>query len=434
LIIGGCVHDRPVPPAESDGVNPSPVHLERPRQYPSSEMGRLGKALFFDAGLSVSGQRACASCHNPAHAYGPPDALPAQFGGPQLASQGSRAVPGLTYLPRIANFGIALDDDGSEDALRDNPGNGNGPPDAQPVPMMVATTSKAPSMVPQGGLFWDGRVDTRQAQAAGPLFNPAEMGNAGEAVVAERLLQEPYRSGFAKLVGAWVLNNPHQLVHDAELAIAQYEIEDDSFHAYTSKFDYWLEGKTRLSATEMRGYRAFNDPKVGNCAACHVDAPRKNGIPPSLTDYQYEALGVPRNLQLAVNGDAAYFDLGVCGPIRKDLKSQTQYCGMFRTPTLRNVATRSVFFHNGRYHQLREVLEFYNFRDTDPQKIYPRNADGSLAIYDDLPARYRSNIDHVDAPFDRHIGDKPAMSDRDMDDIIAFLNTLTDGYQPGRMD
>ena len=112
------------------------------------------------------------------------------------------------------------------------------------------------------------------------------------------------------------------------------------------------------------------------------------------------------------------------------MQEQTQYCGMFLTPTLRNVATRHVFFHNGVFHSLREVLDFYNFRDVDPGRVYPRGADGTVEKWNDLPPRYRANVDVSDPPFDRKPGDAPAMTPEDEQDIIAFLQTLTDGYQP----
>jgi cytochrome c peroxidase len=150
------------------------------------------------------------------------------------------------------------------------------------------------------------------------------------------------------------------------------------------------------------------------------------------SDHQYEALGAPRNFALAVNKDPNYFDLGICGPYRSDMATQTQYCGMFGTPTLRNVATRRVFFHNGAFNTLQQVLDFYNFRDTDPQKVYPRGGDGIVRKYDDVPARFQANIDVVDPPFDRHFGETPAMTAQDEVDIIAFLQTLTDGYQTDR--
>ncbi|HMC45072.1 MAG TPA: cytochrome-c peroxidase, partial [Caballeronia sp.] len=98
---------------------------------------------------------------------------------------------------------------------------------------------------------------------------------------------------------------------------------------------------------------------------------------------------------------------------------------------LRNSATRQVFFHNGVYHSLDDVMSFYNDRNTAPQKFYPKSADGKVNKYDDLPAKFHANIDVTDAPFDRKFGDKPAMTDQEMKDIIAFLHTLNDGYHKG---
>jgi cytochrome c peroxidase len=141
-------------------------------------------------------------------------------------------------------------------------------------------------------------------------------------------------------------------------------------------------------------------------------------------------LSAPRNTALAVNHDPAYFDLGICGPYRTDMGTQTQYCGMFLTPTLRNVATRHVFFHNGVFHSLSEVLDFYDFRDVDPGRIYPRGPDGTVEKLNDLPPQYRANLDVADPPFDRKPGEAPAMTAADEKAIIAFLQTLTDGYQP----
>jgi len=174
----------------------------------------------------------------------------------------------------------------------------------------------------------------------------------------------------------------------------------------------------------------FNDPDKANCAGCHTSAPTRDGLPPLFTDHQYEALGAPRNAALASNGDSGYFDLGVCGPQRTDIPEQTQYCGMFTTPSLRNTATRRAFFHNGVFHSLEQVLDFYNFRDTNPENVYPRAADGAVRKYDDLPAKHHANVDVSDPPFDRHAGDAPAMTAQDEADIIAFLKSLTDGYQP----
>jgi cytochrome c peroxidase len=288
----------------------------------------------------------------------------------------------------------------------------------------------APAMVPQGGLFWDGRDDTLQLQAMGPLMNPAEMANTSEAEIAGKLAQPRYARQFVQLFGENVLKNPSLLITEAMSAIARYQIEDRSFHRFDSKYDAWLEGKARLSPAELRGLRLFNDPAKANCGGCHLSQAGHDGLPPLFTDAQYEALGVPRNMAIPANKDPKVFDLGLCGPIRTDLAKQTQYCAMFLTPTLRNSAARSVYFHNGIYHNLRQVLDFYNLRNIDPGRIYPRAASGKVAAYDDIPPQYRANVDVADAPFDRKPGDKPAMSQADIQDIIAFLKTLDDGYRP----
>ncbi|MEJ2377833.1 MAG: cytochrome c peroxidase, partial [Pseudolabrys sp.] len=288
----------------------------------------------------------------------------------------------------------------------------------------------ANNLVPQGGLFWDGRADTLQDQALVPLLNPLEMDGGSVEAVAAKLRRAPYAKRLTELFGAPVFDEPHHAVMEALFAVGRFQIEDASFHPYSSKFDYWLEGKARFTSREMRGYRLFNDPQKANCAGCHVDRVGREGLPPLFTDHQYEALGVPRNPKLTANRDPAYFDLGLCGPYRADMARQTQYCGMFATPTLRNVATRRVFFHNGVYHSLQAVLDFYIFRDTEPEKIYPRTADGTVNKFDDLPPRYRGNIDTLDAPFDRHAGEPLAITAQDKADIIAFLETLSDGYAP----
>lgn len=237
-----------------------------------------------------------------------------------------------------------------------------------------------------------------------------------------------YASAFARLFGAGVLNNPDLMVDEAQFAIAHYQMEDPSFHPYTSKFDAWLQGRARFTREEVRGYLAFNDPKRGNCAACHLDRPTKDGLPPLLTDMQYEALGVPRNAEIPANRNLHYFDLGLCGPYRTDLGQQTHYCGMFLTPTLRNVATRHAFFHNGEYHTLAQVMDFYELRDTEPQTIYGKDSTGKTEKFNDIPLAERGNVDVTDAPLDRKAGEVPAMSAQDRRDIVAFLQTLNDGY------
>jgi cytochrome c peroxidase len=412
------------------GANPNPVHLVRPRAAPLSAMAQLGREIFYDASLSSSGKLSCASCHSPDHAYGPPNDRPVMLGGPDLSRQGARAVPSLTYLERQPPFSI-----GPEQSDDDN---------IVPVAQMAALgqqssrakktargmVASAANIVPQGGVFWDGRADTLQDQALLPLLDPREMDGGSLEIVAEKLRRAPYAERFVGLFGAGFLANSRFLVSEAMFAVARYQFEEPSFHPYTSKYDFWLEGKARLSESEWRGLQLFNDPDKANCGGCHLSGPTRDGLPPLFTDHQYEALGAPRNVALADNRDPSHFDLGVCGPQRTDIADQAQYCGMFLTPTLRNTATRRAFFHNGVFSSLQQVLDFYNFRDTNPERVYPRAADGRLQKYDDLPAKYHAHVDVSDPPFDRQPGKMPAMTAQDEADIIAFLNTLNDGYQP----
>ena len=62
-----------------------------------------------------------------------------------------------------------------------------------------------------------------------------------------------------------------------------------------------------------------------------------------------------------------------------------------------------------------------------PRKWYPRAADGTVRKYDDLPADYHENVS-MEKPF----GLEPVLSEADVDDLVAFLQTLTDGYRPGK--
>jgi cytochrome c peroxidase len=213
-------------------------------------------------------------------------------------------------------------------------------------------------------------------------------------------------------------------------ALQAYQLEDPSFHPYDSKYDLYAGNKIggNLTPQEMRGFAVYSDPNKGNCFACHYNGAGLNGSVRLFTDFTYAAIGVPRNRDIPANRDPRYFDLGICD--RADHKKPTDkvYCGMFKTPTLRNVATRKVFFHNGQFKTLRDVILFYNTRDTQPERWYP-TTNGKVQKYNDLPARYRANID-TQAPLDgKKIGAPGAMTEADMADLEAFLQTLNDHYQ-----
>jgi cytochrome c peroxidase len=280
---------------------------------------------------------------------------------------------------------------------------------------------------PTGGFTRDGAAASLHEQAAMPLLHANEMGNPNEAVVVANVQHGLYAQEFAQVFGKDIFSHPDQAFDDIGRALEAFQTEDPSFHPYTSKFDAVMSGHDKLTLQEMRGYALFNNPTKGNCAKCHIDTPGPGGRPAAFTDYSFAALGVPRNSEIPANRDPDYFDLGLCGPYRHDLAHETDYCGMFKTPTLRNVATRNVFFHNGRFHRLEDVMHFYVERDTDPEKWY-RTLAGRLDIFDDLPPRYRDNVDRTDAPLDRPRARTPALSAAEIDDLIAFLKTLNDGY------
>jgi len=367
----------------------------------NKDMAEIGKLAFFDPSLSASGRMSCATCHSPDHAYGPPNSLAVQLGGADMKDAGTRAAPSLRYLRRTPIWSHTYI--------------GN------PRERMTETDH-----VPVGGFTWDGRFDTMAAQAAFPLLASNEMANANAAAVAQRLSRSSYSARFRKVFGDDILSRPDAVLAALGQALQRFQIDDPSFQPYDSKFDFYLDGKVELSAQETRGLKLFKDREGGNCVACHIVEPGANGAHPLLTDFSFEALGVPRNPEIPANADARYYDLGLCGPVRTTQSEEKKYCGLFKTPTLRNVATRGAFFHNGRFHSLEEALRFYVERDAMPQKWYP-HPDGNQQ-FDDLPAELQDNVDHIDPPLTQHKGDKPVWSDEDIQDVVVFLKTLNDGY------
>ena len=135
-------------------------------------MAKLGQDLFFDTSLSSSGKVACSSCHSSERAYGPPNDASVMLGGPHLTSEGARAVPSLTYLERQNEFSIGPDDPMNENVnLAQLAEIGKTAVRAEKI---ATQTAQSANIVPQGGLFWDGRAHTLQIQASGPLLDPRE--------------------------------------------------------------------------------------------------------------------------------------------------------------------------------------------------------------------------------------------------------------------
>ena len=392
----------------SDVIEPTGSETHFPLVYGDrptvQQLTDLGRRMFSDVSLSASGKQSCASCHDPKAAFGPPNRLAVQPGGPGLDRLAFRNTPSLRYLHSPVPF--------TEHFFETEP------------------TGGKEDQGPTGGRTWDGRVSAGHDQALMPLMDANEMANASKAEIATRLARTPYAKAFAEAVsppGENVFDDPDSAVLWATVALETFEQNKADFHPFTSKFDAYLRDEATLSPAEQRGMLIFNDMKKGNCASCHPATHKQAGVRfPMFTDLGHVALAVPRNPALPVNQDPAFFDLGLCGPLRTDLYDRPEYCGLFRTPTLRNVALRHNFFHNGALHSLRDVVEFYVTRDTNPDKWY-----GKGQRYNDLPEKYRANV-NVDIPFKPLPGGKPRLSPREIDDVVSFLGTLTDGYQPPR--
>ncbi|MEP6547135.1 MAG: cytochrome c peroxidase [Gammaproteobacteria bacterium] len=380
----------------------TPFYATRFEKQPSSsDLTTLGRTLFFDKSLSASGQMACASCHDPAHSYGPPNALSVQRGGVTGREFGLRAVPSLRYTQGIPPFTEHYFDDEGDDSVDQGPA---------------------------GGRTWDGRAQSAHDQARIPLLSPFEMANQRPEDVVEKAKRAGYAGEFRRVFGDHVFDDKAVAFKGILMALETFQQSPADFYPYDSKYDAYLRGQVTLTAEEARGLATFNDRSKGNCARCHQSSMRKGAFP-QFTDFGFAAIGVPRNKAIPANADRRYFDLGLCGPLRTDLSDEAQYCAMFRSPSLRNVATREAFFHNGVFHRLEDAVRFYAQRDTEPQKWYPRAANGRVLKFDDIPEKYHGNVD-VEAPFDRHLGAAPALSEQDIKDIVSFLNTLTDGFHP----
>jgi len=357
-----------------------------------SPAAAVGEKLFNDINLSASGAQACATCHNPNNAHAQANDLAVQLGGQNLDQLGFRAPPSLNYdnLIPLASF--------------DATGN------------------------PVGGFDRDGRAATLAAQAQGPLLTSFEMGNSSGAEVVGKVKQAAYAAEFSSAFGAGIFDNPVQAFDRIAYALQQYQLESAAFHPYNSKYDQFLNGEVTLTSAEANGLALFNDPAKGNCASCHASAKVVDASLPAFTNFKFVNLGIPRNSGIPANADSSYFDLGLCGPDRLDLANRTNLCGAFKVPTLRNVATRNVFFHNGSFNDLTAAVTFLVQRDTNPASWYPQDSNGQVQKFNDLPAAYQANVDTQDAPFNRNPGMAPALSASEISDLVQFLGTLTDNY------
>ncbi len=368
LLVGGCN-----PLQREDGTD-GDGGTHRGAGYASlTAKERLGKLLFFDPSLSTPPGQACANCHAPEVAFADPEVgLPVSRG----------AIPG--------RYGNRNDMTVSYSAF---------------IPPRHRDPEEG---IWVGGLFWDGRVNSLAEQAQGPPLNPLEMANPHLAAVAEKLAGLSYAALFTEVYGPDALGDPQRAYDHMADAIAAYEMTPE-VSPFSSKYDHWLRGEAELTEQERRGLTLFEAEDKGNCAACHPSRPDADGAPPLFTDFTYDNLGTPRNpenpfysLPRELNPDGFDFvDLGLGKTVNDPAEN-----GKFRVPTLRNAAVTPPYMHNGVFKTLFSVVAFYNTRDVAG-----------------WPApEVAQNVNQEE------LG-KLGLTNQEVEDIVAFLETLTDGWR-----
>jgi cytochrome c peroxidase len=348
-----------------------------PRANTATE--HLGRLLFWDPILSGNRDTACATCHHPDFAYADGRDLSRGTGasglGPQRVDISKGQIPVVKRnSPTILNVafnGFDGDDDGDGRGRRRFGGSS---------PSVIQ--ARAP-------MFWDSRVRSLETQALEPIKALEEMrghaypeAEAVETVVARLGKIPEYVALFQEAFG------PGTAVDAPRLADALAAFER-SLVAMNSPFDRFRAGDfDALTAQQRRGLETFDD--VG-CERCH------EGV--MFSDFDLEAEGVPEHPLLAVPDAGA-------GRFR------------FRTPSLRNVALTAPYMHNGMLPTLKDVLRFYdNGRSENPNVSNDQDRDNDRGR-----GRDANGLARVSGGFRR----VDNMSEGEMEDIIAFLNALTD--------
>lgn len=349
----------------------------------------LGRQLFMDENLSEPPGMACVSCHSLSSAFSDARQKRPTSEGSIPVLFGKRNAPSAMY----AAFSPAFHYDETE-------------------------------KVYVGGQFLDGRAASLEEQAKGPLLSPLEMGNTSKHQVIAKVRSAAYADAFKEVFGPSSLDDPEIAFDRIAIAIAAFE-RTSEFNRFTSKYDAYLAGKVRLSAQELRGLKLFEDKKKGNCAACHPSRPDERGAAPLFTDFTYDNLGVPKNpandfywMPGQFNPDGRKFvDKGLGAVLQRETEN-----GKFKVPTLRNVALTAPYMHNGYFQTLRGAVEFYNSRDRRS-----RCAKAAVSEADAHKQRCWPEPEEPDNVNDEELG-RLGLNAREVDDIVAFLHTLTDGW------
>lgn len=370
----------------------------------------LGKRLFLDKALSISGKQSCATCHAAEFGYTGPNGYinmhDAVYPGAIVTRFGDRKPPTAAY--------------GGES------------------PILYYNEEDE---VWVGGMFWDGRAsgwilgDPLAEQAKGPFLNPVEQALPD----AEALCWKVFKSNYAKLFRqVWgedslvcTSSRMVQRTYDQiGLSISAYE-KSFEVNPFNSKFDrFWATAKMQgmdvaqinmsnweayqnlgLSADEVYGLAVFNDEEKGKCALCHTLDEGVDGYP-LFTDFTYDNLGMPKNPENPVyDMNPDFIDPGLGGFLMSAGYEEEVYTaewGKFKVPTLRNVDKREddtvkAFGHNGFFKSLKEIVHFYNTRDVMP---WPAPEYAETVNFDEL-------------------GDL-GLTEAEEDALVIFMQTLSD--------
>ena len=281
----------------------------------------------------------------------------------------------------------------------------------------------------EGGFFWDGRANSLEEQAKGPFLNPIEMASTQEYVVSGICNSNTYGTLFKSIFGdsacdqmmSFGLPSSLQFIRQLEkafdgiaTALASFE-RTDKFSAFTSKFDKVIAGQDSFTESELRGYNQFKNPKTANCIGCHVLETDNESGKALFTDFSYDNLGVPTNPELVSLGHSAP-DMGLSQTTQRE-----EDRGKFKVPTLRNIALTAPYMHNGYFKTLKQVVEFYNDRDVKPACNKILSADEAEINGCWPTAEITETVNH------KELGDLK-LSEQDILDLVAFMQTLSDDY------
>lgn len=373
---------------------------------------RLGKRLFEDTNLSLHRNQACITCHSLA------------------------AVPGTAPTPGFVDpVNVATGSAVSTGSVAGRFGRLNAPSAGYAAFSPPFYWDEAEKHY-VGGQFWNGRAATLAEQAREPILDPAEMAMPSAWAVVTRLQENPdYVKQFAAVYGLDLKSIagrdgvPASATPPAGVpvaydrlaqAIAAFE-KSRIFNRFTSKYDFVLAGKTRLSKLEQWGLELFESDK-SKCADCHPSQPGKaaNGAqqPPLFTDFTYDNLGVPRNVNIPGNPAP---DPGLAGhPQIAGGQQAGNELGKHKVMGLRNIAVTAPYGHNGVFRTLEEIVHFYNTRDTKPAVCRDNNDPGFGNSCWPAP-EIRANLNTEE------LGNLKLGADEEAA-LVAFMKTLTDGY------